>query len=306
MLGETRVVSILSSPNPDGTYNSSDVLISNAGGTRGIRQTRRPDYTTLESLSDPWCLRIPLAGSPSATHLPCSAPPDGSPLGEREMTAVAVAMNADAVAVRAVAVAIEIAAGGLGGEVSAAVREVHFMALGLFQLSEAFGVPTVSPEDIAAANAGGKKPRPRVGGRPPSDAVRGGGNANAAATTADSWRQKGAEHGGGARQDVNPPVTMVGVWWDGMTLHVPKTKCGNSCYGMCGKGCTCWQFVCGDCGCHSGCATHDGYCSCIGVSHPKCWSFVAFWQGSVDKCAPCSWYDAPPPEPLPQPQPAVA
>jgi hypothetical protein len=48
---------------------------------------------------------------------------------------------------------------------------------------------------------------------------------------------------------------------------------GNSCYGMCGPGCTCWSFVCGDCCYHNGCATHDSYCRGSGwADKAKCWS----------------------------------
>lgn len=35
---------------------------------------------------------------------------------------------------------------------------------------------------------------------------------------------------------------------------------GNQCYGMCGNGCSCWSWVCGDCCYHSGCAKHDDWC----------------------------------------------
>lgn len=35
---------------------------------------------------------------------------------------------------------------------------------------------------------------------------------------------------------------------------------GNQCYGMCGNGCNCWSWVCGDCCYHSGCAKHDDWC----------------------------------------------
>jgi hypothetical protein len=34
----------------------------------------------------------------------------------------------------------------------------------------------------------------------------------------------------------------------------------NECYGMCGNGCNCWSWVCGDCCYHSGCAKHDTWC----------------------------------------------
>ncbi len=34
----------------------------------------------------------------------------------------------------------------------------------------------------------------------------------------------------------------------------------NDCYGMCGYGCSCWSWVCGDCCYHGGCAKHDSWC----------------------------------------------
>jgi hypothetical protein len=34
----------------------------------------------------------------------------------------------------------------------------------------------------------------------------------------------------------------------------------DSCYGMCGPGCDCWSWVCGDCCYHWGCAVHDDWC----------------------------------------------
>ncbi len=35
---------------------------------------------------------------------------------------------------------------------------------------------------------------------------------------------------------------------------------GDQCYGMCGFGCSCWSWVCGDCCYHGGCAQHDSWC----------------------------------------------
>lgn len=34
----------------------------------------------------------------------------------------------------------------------------------------------------------------------------------------------------------------------------------NGCYGMCGPGCSCWSWVCGNCCYWSSCATHDNWC----------------------------------------------
>jgi hypothetical protein len=34
----------------------------------------------------------------------------------------------------------------------------------------------------------------------------------------------------------------------------------DECFGMCGDGCNCWRWVCGDCCWHPGCAAHDAFC----------------------------------------------
>ena len=35
---------------------------------------------------------------------------------------------------------------------------------------------------------------------------------------------------------------------------------GNKCAGLCGPGCSCWNWVCGDCCRHGGCYEHDKCC----------------------------------------------
>ena len=35
----------------------------------------------------------------------------------------------------------------------------------------------------------------------------------------------------------------------------------DQCIGLCGKGCSCWSFVCGDCCYHEGCKDHDLCCA---------------------------------------------
>ena len=50
-------------------------------------------------------------------------------------------------------------------------------------------------------------------------------------------------------------------------------KEGNArCFGLCGRGCECSAYVCGDCYCHYGCMLHDHYCSCTekGITHGNC------------------------------------
>uniref|UniRef100_A0A1X7U7X1 Uncharacterized protein n=1 Tax=Amphimedon queenslandica TaxID=400682 RepID=A0A1X7U7X1_AMPQE len=50
----------------------------------------------------------------------------------------------------------------------------------------------------------------------------------------------------------------------------PNPCTDNSCLGMCGPGCTCWKFACGDCCYHYGCFKHDLACRNCGLRHVKC------------------------------------
>eukprot|EP01084_Bolivina_argentea_P164080 285312_1 len=55
----------------------------------------------------------------------------------------------------------------------------------------------------------------------------------------------------------------------------PYMHCNNSCHGRCGKGCSCWKWVCGTCDCWTGCKNHDEMCCINGY-----WSYCClniFW-----------------------------
>jgi hypothetical protein len=54
-----------------------------------------------------------------------------------------------------------------------------------------------------------------------------------------------------------PPLTTQATEADGAYCSRPTA---NECYGMCGPGCSCWSWVCGDCCYHGGCAKHDTWC----------------------------------------------
>jgi hypothetical protein len=58
----------------------------------------------------------------------------------------------------------------------------------------------------------------------------------------------------------------------------------NECFGMCGFGCSCWTWVCGDCCSHPGCRYHDEQCRLCALNYPGacllCWSpLIAFASG---------------------------
>jgi hypothetical protein len=55
----------------------------------------------------------------------------------------------------------------------------------------------------------------------------------------------------------------------------------HDCLGMCGPGCTCWKWVCGDCCFHDGCYEHD---VCCGKSTVRCLMIFKFNCSSFMSC----------------------
>ena len=54
----------------------------------------------------------------------------------------------------------------------------------------------------------------------------------------------------------------------------PFRQGSNNCFGMCGKGCSCWRFLCGDCCVHQYCLTHDNCCAQRGFFSRQCFHAV--------------------------------
>ena len=50
----------------------------------------------------------------------------------------------------------------------------------------------------------------------------------------------------------------------------------KDCHGMCGKSCTCWWWLCGDCCVHKGCLEHDDCCERDGYFSFSCLIAVGF------------------------------
>jgi len=66
---------------------------------------------------------------------------------------------------------------------------------------------------------------------------------------------------------------------------LPRGKRYSSCYrwiyddecrGLCGRECSCWDWVCGDCCYHRGCYDHDICCDIRGFSHQRCFAPFLF------------------------------
>jgi hypothetical protein len=82
-----------------------------------------------------------------------------------------------------------------------------------------------------------------------------------------------------AQLDVDPSAGGGLIRDDGCQAY-PNS--GDNCYGMCGNGCSCWSWVCGDCCYHNGCARHDSYCRGSGwADKAKCWTA---WGASFFGC----------------------
>ena len=50
----------------------------------------------------------------------------------------------------------------------------------------------------------------------------------------------------------------------------------RGCHGMCGRQCTCWWWMCGDCCVHRGCLEHDDCCQHYGYVSFECLNIFAF------------------------------
>ena len=57
--------------------------------------------------------------------------------------------------------------------------------------------------------------------------------------------------------------------------YIDDHYCDNDCLGLCGTGCNCWLWACGDCHCHRDCSEHDTYCSCVSIW--SFWCLNVFW-----------------------------
>ena len=56
----------------------------------------------------------------------------------------------------------------------------------------------------------------------------------------------------------------------------------DECSGLCGRRCTCWPFVCGDCCIHTFCLTHDQCCEENGFVSWACFSVI--WKKIGSQC----------------------
>lgn len=86
------------------------------------------------------------------------------------------------------------------------------------------------------------------------------------------------EHDGEARGLLSKKRGRRGSWWSGpgwcsnSRYYCYNCPDGRYCRGLCGPGCTCWEWVCGDCCWNWGCNWHDRHgCGSGGTSSLQCW-----------------------------------
>lgn len=61
------------------------------------------------------------------------------------------------------------------------------------------------------------------------------------------------------------------------TCSVGRCPGSDRCFGMCGRGCTCWSYLCGDCCKQTGCIQHDQCCRTGGFfAFLKCYIPIGF------------------------------
>ena len=66
---------------------------------------------------------------------------------------------------------------------------------------------------------------------------------------------------------------FIGTAYEGcpsQCTRCPYPQGTDECFGLCGPGCTCWEFVCGDCCLHQGCLEHDQCCEDNGYFSSSC------------------------------------
>ena len=61
--------------------------------------------------------------------------------------------------------------------------------------------------------------------------------------------------------------------------YCPYYGYGSDCFGMCGMGCTCQSWFCGDCCVHQGCYDHDYCCGTYGYTS---WTCITVWNIDCD------------------------
>ena len=67
--------------------------------------------------------------------------------------------------------------------------------------------------------------------------------------------------------------------WTSLGCEDMRNGSAKECFGMCGKNCWCWDWVCGDCCLHKGCLQHDACCRCVNLPYLSSYCLLPFIYG---------------------------
>lgn len=90
---------------------------------------------------------------------------------------------------------------------------------------------------------------------------------------------------GSSGSDVTMASTLSRKTMKACSLDKACPPCKDKgCIGMCGPGCSCWKWVCGDCCYHRGCLDHDICCATKGMAS---WACLFPWGLECNKVYKC-------------------
>lgn len=90
---------------------------------------------------------------------------------------------------------------------------------------------------------------------------------------------------GSSGSDVTMASTLSRKTMKACALDKACPPCKDkSCTGMCGPGCSCWKWVCGDCCYHKGCLDHDICCATKGMVSWQCLVPLGLECNKIYKC----------------------
>lgn len=67
--------------------------------------------------------------------------------------------------------------------------------------------------------------------------------------------------------------------WTPLGCQDMRNGSDRECFGMCGKNCWCWDWVCGDCCLHKGCLQHDACCRYTSPQYLSTYCLLPFIYG---------------------------
>ena len=98
----------------------------------------------------------------------------------------------------------------------------------------------------------------------------------AKSTVVEDQHVASGESEGAARESLSKKRSRRSLTWcSNSNSYCNVCPVGDNCLGLCGPGCSCWWFICGDCCWNLGCYIHDVF-TCSGQNDLDCWLNAPF------------------------------